>query len=419
MLPLNHYVTLEYLVRHLNKIASYSDQTGMTIKNLGIVWSPNLLRSKELETLGGIGALQCISIQAVLTEYLIRFCDDLFNEESRPFNYFDSQDNNLNGSFLGENLSSFNQSNTFSPTSSRQNQTNLLNDSQANSQLSKNQEDQILEADENHFESSQQSSNSIDSNKFPIKDSNLITLKEARSRWKNKCKLLDEDKSIDQLISSNLNMKGCSNSSLDDKNESSFSLVGPCLASLSTNKNSSPSSMRNYREDKNDENKYEMNDSLEDDQPKFGVLGKFNSTRRKRFGNLDLVDEEDLYKESKSFVSKRRTLFEKGLNKQDEECRDGDEMENGNSKNKLKDRFRYKNFEEQSEEELDLLNRSNNSLKLSNSRLDQSNEPIQRYHTILNPKHFNKNKIITSTPKELNPNLFSKRTPAKWKPVKF
>ena len=103
LLPLNHYASLEYLVRHLNKIASHSDHTGMTIKNLAIVWNPNLLRSKELEQ-GRIGALRCITIQAVLTEYLVRYVDELFIEESRPFNYYfnEQEEDSLNGSFKEE-----------------------------------------------------------------------------------------------------------------------------------------------------------------------------------------------------------------------------------------------------------------------------------------------------------------------------
>lgn len=36
--------TLEYLIRHLARLATYSNETNMHIKNLAIVWAPNLLR---------------------------------------------------------------------------------------------------------------------------------------------------------------------------------------------------------------------------------------------------------------------------------------------------------------------------------------------------------------------------------------
>ena len=43
-LPEPNYRTLESLVRHLHRVARHSTSTGMTSKNLAIVWAPNLLR---------------------------------------------------------------------------------------------------------------------------------------------------------------------------------------------------------------------------------------------------------------------------------------------------------------------------------------------------------------------------------------
>ena len=73
-----HYRTLEYLLRHLNRVASHGSVTGMTSKNLAIVWAPNLLRCKDLDAREGVTALHLIGIQAVVTEYLIRFVDQMF-----------------------------------------------------------------------------------------------------------------------------------------------------------------------------------------------------------------------------------------------------------------------------------------------------------------------------------------------------
>lgn len=43
-LPPPHFRTLQYLLCHLAKIASHGEETGMTPKNIAIVWAPNLLR---------------------------------------------------------------------------------------------------------------------------------------------------------------------------------------------------------------------------------------------------------------------------------------------------------------------------------------------------------------------------------------
>ncbi|KAI2530991.1 Rho GTPase activating protein 31, partial [Homo sapiens] len=51
-LPPSHYRTLEYLIRHLAHIASFSSKTNMHARNLALVWAPNLLRSKEIEATG-------------------------------------------------------------------------------------------------------------------------------------------------------------------------------------------------------------------------------------------------------------------------------------------------------------------------------------------------------------------------------
>lgn len=44
--------TLKYLAMHLNTISRHAANTGMTDRNLAIVWAPNLLRSPALESGG-------------------------------------------------------------------------------------------------------------------------------------------------------------------------------------------------------------------------------------------------------------------------------------------------------------------------------------------------------------------------------
>lgn len=48
-LPLVNWRTLRHLIRHLNFMSQFSVSTGMTVKNLSIVWAPNLLRKRELD----------------------------------------------------------------------------------------------------------------------------------------------------------------------------------------------------------------------------------------------------------------------------------------------------------------------------------------------------------------------------------
>ena len=63
-LPPPNYRTLEYLSRHLYRVALRGNDTGMTAKNVAIVWAPNLLRSKSIEV-GGVAALQGSDLQEI------------------------------------------------------------------------------------------------------------------------------------------------------------------------------------------------------------------------------------------------------------------------------------------------------------------------------------------------------------------
>ena len=47
-LPDVNYTTLEFLLKHLHRLSLRHSETGMTAKNLAIVWAPNLLRSPAL-----------------------------------------------------------------------------------------------------------------------------------------------------------------------------------------------------------------------------------------------------------------------------------------------------------------------------------------------------------------------------------
>uniref|UniRef100_A0A8C1GSU8 Rho GTPase activating protein 33 n=1 Tax=Cyprinus carpio TaxID=7962 RepID=A0A8C1GSU8_CYPCA len=81
-LPPPHYRTLEYLIKHLARLATCSGETNMHIKNLAIVWAPNLLRSKEIEVAGLNGAdpFKEVRIQSVVVEFLLSNVEVLFSD---------------------------------------------------------------------------------------------------------------------------------------------------------------------------------------------------------------------------------------------------------------------------------------------------------------------------------------------------
>ncbi|KAM6365332.1 LOW QUALITY PROTEIN: rho GTPase-activating protein 30 [Pluvialis apricaria] len=81
-LPPPHYRTLEFLMRHLLHMASYSSQTNMHARNLAIVWAPNLLRSKDIEATGfnGTAAFMEVRVQSIVVEFILTHVEQLFGD---------------------------------------------------------------------------------------------------------------------------------------------------------------------------------------------------------------------------------------------------------------------------------------------------------------------------------------------------
>ena len=54
--------TIDFLMRHLHQMSLHSERTGMTSKNLAIVWSPNILRCdvSELDTQDALQVLDLV-----------------------------------------------------------------------------------------------------------------------------------------------------------------------------------------------------------------------------------------------------------------------------------------------------------------------------------------------------------------------
>ncbi|XP_061683620.1 rho GTPase-activating protein 32-like [Syngnathoides biaculeatus] len=80
-LPPPHYRTLEYLMRHLSRLATFSSSTNMHTKNLAIVWAPNLLRSRQIESacFSGTAAFMEVRIQSVVVEFILNNTEALFS----------------------------------------------------------------------------------------------------------------------------------------------------------------------------------------------------------------------------------------------------------------------------------------------------------------------------------------------------
>ncbi|XP_063292643.1 rho GTPase-activating protein 33 isoform X2 [Pelobates fuscus] len=81
-LPPPHYRTLEYLLRHLSQLSAHSERTGMHARNLAIIWAPNLLRSRDMESVGtpGADAFREVRVQSVLVEFLLCNVETLFSD---------------------------------------------------------------------------------------------------------------------------------------------------------------------------------------------------------------------------------------------------------------------------------------------------------------------------------------------------
>ncbi|CAL1570658.1 unnamed protein product [Knipowitschia caucasica] len=82
-LPPPHYRTLEFLMRHLSRLATFSSVTSMHTKNLAIVWAPNLLRSKQIESacFSGTAAFMEVRIQSVVVEFILNNTEALFSQK--------------------------------------------------------------------------------------------------------------------------------------------------------------------------------------------------------------------------------------------------------------------------------------------------------------------------------------------------
>ena len=74
-LPRAHQSTLTHVMRHLHSLAAQHSITGMTSRNLAIVWAPNLLRPNNQDCLRDCG------LQALVVEALIVYFEEIFEPD--------------------------------------------------------------------------------------------------------------------------------------------------------------------------------------------------------------------------------------------------------------------------------------------------------------------------------------------------
>ena len=75
------YKTLKHLMTHLQKVSGHSSETGMSSKNLAIVWAPNLLRT-PLSNLEEHSKLQSNLVQnTLIVQYMIDNAKWLFESQ--------------------------------------------------------------------------------------------------------------------------------------------------------------------------------------------------------------------------------------------------------------------------------------------------------------------------------------------------
>jgi hypothetical protein len=77
-LPKVHYQVLEYLLRHLHKVATYSEINKMEASNLAIVFGPSLIRVEDtgaIDMQAAYANMMNMSNQNQLIEAMIVQCD--------------------------------------------------------------------------------------------------------------------------------------------------------------------------------------------------------------------------------------------------------------------------------------------------------------------------------------------------------
>lgn len=87
-LPKANYMVLEYLMRHLNRVASYSSVNKMESSNLALIFSVGLLRSSQQD----LSSIMQSDLQSKIIEAIIQQVDWFFEEDEQDLVQIDEDE---------------------------------------------------------------------------------------------------------------------------------------------------------------------------------------------------------------------------------------------------------------------------------------------------------------------------------------
>ncbi|KAF8354830.1 rrc-1 [Pristionchus pacificus] len=80
-LPLGHFNTARYLMKHLNRLCDHTNSTDMTSRNLAIVWAPNLFRAPPSINGQDSHLLSGLNVHTSLCNFIIEHTNEIFGDE--------------------------------------------------------------------------------------------------------------------------------------------------------------------------------------------------------------------------------------------------------------------------------------------------------------------------------------------------
>ena len=76
-MPIEHRETLRHLLKHLTKVVELSDQNRMTLKNVAVLFGPNIMRSDSINDIAD--GYNPLMVQNIIAEYLLINYKELYS----------------------------------------------------------------------------------------------------------------------------------------------------------------------------------------------------------------------------------------------------------------------------------------------------------------------------------------------------
>lgn len=88
-LPIPNRATLAHLMLHLHRVFQRNEVNKMTASNLGVVWGPSLLKTRETEV-----QLMMVDsgVKIQLIEYMVQYAQNLFDDVMENLNHGQTTD---------------------------------------------------------------------------------------------------------------------------------------------------------------------------------------------------------------------------------------------------------------------------------------------------------------------------------------